>query len=57
MATIQKKEREMAQKARAQAKRARKVERRQATAKVSQNPGAAESISPLQNQKARGPVT
>lgn len=44
-ASIQKKEREMAQKARAQQKRQRKVDRRQATAKASQNPGAAEDLA------------
>jgi hypothetical protein len=43
-ASIQKKEREMAQKARAQMKRQRKIERRQQAAKASQNPGATDPI-------------
>jgi len=48
MASIQKLDREMNKKAKAQQKRQRKIERHQ---RHSRNPGATESISPLQTQE------
>jgi hypothetical protein len=45
--TAKKRDKEIAKKTKAQAKRARKLERRRAAAKALPNPGAPEIISPV----------